>query len=76
MTERTKITTAQAVQALKAIGLSSTAQLIASRMGTDSRAVATALRGAVRDGRVTITYRKGIGWYRFKRLLPLRDALP
>lgn len=72
--ERIRITTEQAVLALKGIGLSTAAKGIAERMGTDSRAVATALRGAVKDGRVSITYRKGIGCYRFKRLKPKAAA--
>jgi hypothetical protein len=63
-----KITCADAVLALKKMGVASPAKNIAARLGTDSRAVATALRGAVADGRVTIAYRRGIGSYRFKRL--------
>ena len=67
----TKITCEDAVLALKKHGLSTTAKCLAQLLpGADSRAVATALRNATRDGRVTITYRKGIAWYRFKRLTP------
>jgi len=69
-TERIRITAEQAVLALKAIGLSSSAKVIAERMGTDSRAVATAMRGAVADGRVSIAYGKSVARYRFKRLTP------
>lgn len=63
-----KITAEQCVRALKEIKQSYPAKNIAVWVGSDSRAVATALREPVRDGRVTITYRKGIGWYRFIRL--------
>lgn len=68
MTNRKRITCNDAVLALKAIGRSVPAKEIATHLGTDSRAVATALRDAVTDGRVTISYRKNIGLYRFKRL--------
>lgn len=63
-----KITAEQAVRELQAVGLSTNAAALADRMGTTSRAVATALRSPTQDGRVSITYRKGIGFYRFKRL--------
>ena len=63
-----KLTCQQAVLALKLRGLSTSAKSLGSAIGVDSRAVATALRAAVNDGRVTITYRKGLGFYRFKRL--------
>lgn len=75
---RTKITTGDAVLALRALRTSHPARLIASYMnahgfpGVDSRAVATALRGAVKDGRVTCNYRKrgaDASW-RFVRLTP------
>jgi hypothetical protein len=65
-----KITANDAVKALKEMKLSTTAKAVALRLGTDARAVATALRLPVKDGRVTISYRKGIGHYRFKRLTP------
>lgn len=63
-----KITCEDAVLMLKKLKLSNQAKNIAARLGTDSRAVATALRAAVKDGRVSINYKKGIGFYRFKRL--------
>ena len=63
-----KITCQDAVLALKQRGLSTPAKDIAEMLGTDSRAVATALRSATKDGRVTSTHRKGIAFYRFKRL--------
>ena len=67
---KTKITAADSVSALKKIGLSATAKYIAEQLATDSRAVATSLRGPVDDGRVSITYRfgGGIALYRFKRM--------
>ena len=63
-----KVTAEQCVLALKNIGLSVPAKNVAKALNTDSRAVATALRKPTNDGRVSITYRKGIGWYRFIRL--------
>ena len=67
----TKITCEDAVLALKKHGLSTTAKCLAQFLpGADSRAVATALRNATRDGRVSIRYSKGIATYRFKRLTP------
>jgi hypothetical protein len=71
-----KITCEQAVLALKTLKTSSPATTIAAFMKTDSRAVATALRAAVNDGRVSRHYRKpGKGqqrccFYRFVRLTP------
>lgn len=68
------ITCDQAVRALKEIGCSQPARVIATYMGTDSRAVATALRGAVSDGRVSISFRHkdGVARYRFVRLAAKR----
>lgn len=63
-----KIICADSVRALKELNRSVPAKVIALKLGTDSRAVATSLRNAVRDGRVKITYRKGIGNYRFIRM--------
>lgn len=67
-----KITAEQCVLALKKHGLSTTAKELAECIGmTDSRAVATALRKPVRDGRVSINYKRGLGLgahYRFVRL--------
>lgn len=63
-----KVTAEQCVVALKTMGLSTSAKNIAHQLDSTSRAVATALRAPCADGRVTITYRKGIGYYRFKRL--------
>lgn len=65
-----KITCADAVLELKKLRVTATAKVIAERLNTDSRAVATSLRKAVADGRVSITFRKGIGRYRFKRMTP------
>lgn len=63
-----KITCDQAVRALKELRTSNPAKNIAAKLGTDSRAVATALRQAVKDGRVTWSFIKGIAFYRFVRL--------
>lgn len=53
------ITEREAVAAIKAIGRNATAKEIGEWFGTDSRAVATAMRGPTSDGRVTIYYGKG-----------------
>ncbi|MES2347076.1 MAG: hypothetical protein V4641_05835 [Pseudomonadota bacterium] len=69
-----KITCNDVVMALKSWGLTITAVGIAEILNTDSRSVATAARAAVKDGRITITYRKpgkgqqSCGFYRFVRL--------
>ena len=67
-----KITAEQCVMALKRRDLSTTARQLAEYMGaTDSRAVATALRKPVEDGRVKIRHTRGLGFgaeYRFVRL--------
>lgn len=62
------ITAEQCVRALKERKLSTSAAGVAAMLGTDSRAVATALRKPVRDGRVRSSFKKGIAWYRFVRL--------
>ena len=65
----TRITCEDAVRALKNHGLSATAACLAHFFpGSSSRAVATALRKATGDGRVEMTFKKGIAFYRFKRL--------
>jgi hypothetical protein len=69
--EHMKITTDDAVRALKSIRTAQKASTIALLLGVTSRAVATALRPAVDDGRVTIRWPKrigGIALYRFVRL--------
>lgn len=77
-----KVTTADVVLALKAMRVSSTAASIAAHIAGNqpdtvtSRAIATALRQATEDGRVSITYRKGRGYYRFKRLSPKVEPAP
>ena len=66
-----KITAEQCVMALKRRDLRTTARALADYLGTDSRAVATALRKPVKDGRVKIRYTRGLGFgaeYRFVRL--------
>lgn len=74
--DRQPISAYNAIMALKSIrGKSATAKWIADQinrqfdMDTDSRAVATALRQPVKDGRVTIRYHQGIGHYRYVRML-------
>lgn len=70
MSKRTIITGDQVVYTLKCIGKAQTAADIATHLGTDSRAVATALRQPVEDGRVARTWRrsKQKASYRFVRL--------
>ncbi len=63
-----KITCDDAVRALKRHGPPAAAKHLARMLDTDSRAVATALRNAVYDGRVTTKYVGGIAYYRFVRL--------
>lgn len=69
-----KITGEMVVRALKAIGRSETVKAIAAKLGTtDTRAIATAARAPVKDGRITISYRhskrnRGVALYRFVRL--------
>ena len=65
-----KITADDAVRALKKHGLTARAKIVAELLETDSRAVATALRLPVKDGRVSMKFKKGIALYRFKRLTP------
>jgi hypothetical protein len=71
MTKQT-ITGDMCVQRLKHHGVFMTAKEIAESLGMgDSRAVATALRNPVRDGRVKINYKNGLGLgaqYRFVRM--------
>ena len=66
------VTGEMCVQRLKHHRISMTAKQIAESLGTgDSRAVATALRKPVEDGRVKINYKRGLGfgaYYRFVRL--------
>lgn len=68
-----RITTADAVLALKARRTAHPASALALDLGVTSRAVATAMRGAVSDGRVTMRFKKGIALYRFQRLKPKAD---
>lgn len=69
-----RITASDCVLALKLHKLSINAAALADIMGTDSRAVATALRKPTSDGRVSIHYKKGIGWYRFVRMSPKKGS--
>ncbi|HEU4376258.1 MAG TPA: hypothetical protein VFS02_22385 [Telluria sp.] len=68
------VTAEQTVLALKKLGRSVPATDVAWVLSVDSRAVATALRQPTKDGRVSITYRRGAkgeqrrGFYRFLRL--------
>lgn len=64
------ITTGDAVLALKARRTAHPASALALDLGVTSRAVATALRGAVSDGRVTMQFKKGLALHRFRRLKP------
>ena len=64
------ITAEDCVRALKAHGLSYTARCLSQFVDADSRAVATALRKPTQDGRVSISYKNGLAFYRFVRLTP------
>jgi hypothetical protein len=67
-----KITGQMCVEALKAVGKALPAKELADFITrTDSRAVATALRKPVDDGRVKIMYKRGLGFgahYKFVRM--------
>lgn len=63
-----RITTEDAVRAIKARRTAHPASAIASDLGVTSRAVATALRAAVKDGRVSCRFKSGTALYRFIRL--------
>lgn len=65
-----KITAVDAVLELKRLGTATTARELAYYLGTTSRAVATALRGPVKDGRIKITYHRKTqqATYRYLRL--------
>ena len=59
---------------LKEHKLSTTAKHTAYRMGVGSRAIATALRRATRDGRVSLRFKRGVAWYRFVRMTPKKGT--
>lgn len=65
-----KVTADDCVRAAQAIRTACSAQQIAERLGTSPRAVATAIRSAVKDGRVSIRFPKGLNMalYRFVRV--------
>lgn len=63
-----KVTCEDCVLELKRAGLSCKASQIAANLGTSSRAVATSLRKATQDGRVSIRHKANAAIYRFKRL--------
>lgn len=63
-----RITAEQCVLALKKRKVSTPARELAKDLGTDSRAVATALRKPTHDGRVKWSFTGGIAYYRFVRL--------
>lgn len=65
-----KISADDVVYALRILRTSQPAKVIAQWLGTTSRNVATAARLPVQDGRIKITYKKGIGRYRFVRVKP------
>jgi hypothetical protein len=70
-----KITGDDCVQCLKTLSKGGTAAEIAFLLNTDSRAVATALRKPVNDGRVKINYSRGLGMgatYKFVRSTPAK----
>ncbi|MCA2999850.1 MAG: hypothetical protein ING75_14735 [Rhodocyclaceae bacterium] len=65
-----KVKCEEVVLALKRNKNSMTAKNLAKVLGTSSRAIATALRTAVEDGRVSINYKllRNTALYRFVRL--------
>lgn len=63
-----RITTEDAVLALRARRTAHPASAIASDLDVTSRAVATALRAAIKDGRVICRFKKGAALYRFVRM--------
>lgn len=65
-----RVTCEEAVRALKRIKTTADARQIAAALAASPRAVATALRQATNDGRVSIRFKKGLALYRFKRLTP------
>lgn len=74
---REKITADTVVRAARALRTAHPAKAIAAKLGTyDSRAVATAARKPVADGRLSIWYPKGsaVALYRFVRLTPKPKA--
>lgn len=69
-----RITADDCVRALKARKTAHPASAVAKDLGSTSRAVATALRGPVKDGRVSWNFKKGIALYRFVRLNPKKGS--
>ena len=66
-----KITGEMVVATLKRLGRSVPVQEIARELGTeDTRAIATAARKPSADGRIRMTYKKGVARYRFVRITP------
>lgn len=66
-----RITGEAVVRALKELGFASTAGCIAAHLGTtDTRAIATAARKPVADGRITMRFlrRQPVARYRFVRM--------
>lgn len=70
-----KITCMDVVLQLKKVKTLVPAKWLAKRLATSSRAVATALRTAVDDGRVYRSFTKGLAWYRFTRMTPRHRRL-
>lgn len=69
-----KITCMDVVLLLKKVNTVATAKWLAEQLATSSRAVATALRTAVADGRVHRSFAKGLAWYRFTSMTPRHSA--
>lgn len=68
---RKKITAQDCVEILRSCrGRSVTAKAIGLALGTDARAVATALRAPVEDGLISCKFALGVAWYRFRSSLP------
>lgn len=58
------------IQALKELRLSSPATTIAARMGTSSGSIGTGMRPLVKMRCVSMTFKKGLAYYRLLRVKP------
>jgi hypothetical protein len=68
-----RITADDVLLAIKKAGTSQPAKVIVQLLpyGTSTRAFATAARKLVETGQITTRYKKGICYYRFRRMKPL-----
>jgi len=77
MTNKNRITSEEMLLAIKKARTSSHAKAILQFLpeGTTTRAFATAARKLVHQGQVSISYKKGIGYYRFLRMRPVKTVV-